>query len=111
MLIASGGFGICGIPERLIDAIAASGVTGLTVASNNAAIDNVGLGKLLRTPKIRLVDFSQSDAYSRRFEYLNEIKIPMGVFDFGRNIPPHDSTWKLDAVHSRIGAFAGVSTR
>jgi TRAP transporter TAXI family solute receptor len=48
------------------------------------------MGKLLRTPNIRLVDFSQSDAYSRRFAYLNELKIPMGVFDFGRNIPPHD---------------------
>ena len=53
MLIASGGFGICGIPERLIDAIAASGVKGLTVASNNAGIDEVGLGKLLRTRQIR----------------------------------------------------------
>ena len=53
MLIASGGFGICGIPERLIDAIAASGITGLTVASNNAGIDGVGLGKLLRTRQIR----------------------------------------------------------
>ena len=52
MLIASGGFGICGIPERLIDAIAASGVTGLTVASNNAGIDGVGLGKLLRSRQI-----------------------------------------------------------
>jgi TRAP-type uncharacterized transport system substrate-binding protein len=48
------------------------------------------MGKLLRTPNIRLVDFSQADAYSRRFEYLNEVKIPMGVFDFGRNIPSHD---------------------
>lgn len=53
MLIASGGFGICGIPERLIDAIAASGVTGLTFASNNAAIDDVGLGKLLRTRQVK----------------------------------------------------------
>jgi 3-oxoacid CoA-transferase subunit A len=53
MLIASGGFGSCGIPERLIDAIEASGVTGLTVASNNAAIDNVGLGKLLRTRQVK----------------------------------------------------------
>jgi TRAP-type uncharacterized transport system substrate-binding protein len=48
------------------------------------------MGKLLRTPNIRLVDFSQSDAYTRRFEYLNEVKIPMGVLDFGKNIPPHD---------------------
>ena len=53
MTIAAGGFGLCGIPERLIDAIVASGVTGLTVASNNAGIDNEGLGKLLRTRQIR----------------------------------------------------------
>ncbi|HQS98277.1 MAG: succinyl-CoA--3-ketoacid-CoA transferase [Novosphingobium sp. 17-62-19] len=52
MLIASGGFGLCGIPERLIDAIVASGIKGLTVASNNAGIDNQGLGKLLRTRQI-----------------------------------------------------------
>jgi acyl CoA:acetate/3-ketoacid CoA transferase alpha subunit len=38
MLIAAGGFGLCGIPERLIDAIQASGVKDLTVASNNAGI-------------------------------------------------------------------------
>ena len=53
MLIAAGGFGLCGIPERLIDAIVASGVTGLTVACNNAGIDGEGLGKLLRTRQIR----------------------------------------------------------
>ena len=53
MLIASGGFGLCGIPERLIDAIVESGVTGLTVASNNAGIDGEGLGKLLRTRQIK----------------------------------------------------------
>jgi 3-oxoacid CoA-transferase subunit A len=52
MLIASGGFGLCGIPERLIDAIVESGVKGLTVASNNAGIDGEGLGKLLRTRQI-----------------------------------------------------------
>ncbi|KRB82392.1 succinyl-CoA--3-ketoacid-CoA transferase [Sphingomonas sp. Root710] len=52
MQICSGGFGVCGIPERLIDAIQASGVRGLTVASNNAGIDGVGLGKLLLTRQI-----------------------------------------------------------
>ncbi|MDX3884365.1 MAG: CoA transferase subunit A [Sphingomonas sp.] len=52
MTICAGGFGLCGIPERLIDAVQASGVTGLIVASNNAGIDNVGLGKLLRTRQI-----------------------------------------------------------
>jgi len=53
MTICSGGFGLCGIPERLIDAIQASGVKNLTVVSNNAGIDNEGLGKLLRTRQIK----------------------------------------------------------
>jgi 3-oxoacid CoA-transferase subunit A len=53
MTIAAGGFGLCGIPERLIDAIQASGVRDLTVASNNAGIDNEGLGKLLRTRQVK----------------------------------------------------------
>jgi len=53
MLIASGGFGLCGIPERLIDAIRDSGVTGLTFVSNNAGIDNEGIGKLLRTRQVK----------------------------------------------------------
>jgi 3-oxoacid CoA-transferase subunit A len=53
MLIASGGFGLCGIPVRLIDAIEAAGTKDITVASNNAGIDGVGLGKLLRSRQIR----------------------------------------------------------
>ena len=53
LLIASGGFGLCGIPERLLDAVRDSGVTGLTFASNNAGIDNEGIGKLLRTRQVR----------------------------------------------------------
>lgn len=52
MLIAAGGFGLCGVPERLIDAVATSGVSGLTVASNNAGLDGQGLGKLLRSRQI-----------------------------------------------------------
>ncbi|MEO0462265.1 MAG: CoA transferase subunit A [Pseudomonadota bacterium] len=52
MLIAAGGFGLCGIPERLLDAIRDSGVQGLTYASNNAGIDNEGIGKLLRTRQV-----------------------------------------------------------
>ncbi|WP_114950990.1 CoA transferase subunit A [Sphingosinicella terrae] len=51
--ICAGGFGLCGIPERLIDAIRDSGVKDLTFVSNNAGIDNEGLGKLLRTRQIR----------------------------------------------------------
>ena len=53
MQICAGGFGLCGIPERLIDAIRDSGVKDLTVASNNAGIDGEGLGKLLRTRQIK----------------------------------------------------------
>ncbi|MBW6419810.1 CoA transferase subunit A, partial [Celeribacter sp. PS-C1] len=53
MLIAAGGFGLCGIPELLIDAIVESGVKDLTVASNNAGVDGFGLGKLLETRQIR----------------------------------------------------------
>jgi 3-oxoacid CoA-transferase subunit A len=52
MVVAAGGFGLCGIPERLIEALAASGVKGLTIASNNAGIDNEGIGKLLRTRQV-----------------------------------------------------------
>src|SRR5712691_1542873 len=53
MTIMSGGFGLCGIPELLIAAIRNSGVTGLTVISNNAGIDGAGLGLLLETRQIR----------------------------------------------------------
>lgn len=52
-LIAAGGFGLCGIPELLIDAIVESGVRDLTIASNNCGVDNFGLGKLLSTRQIR----------------------------------------------------------
>lgn len=53
MLIASGGFGLCGLPERLLEAIRDSGVKGLTFASNNAGIDNEGIGMLLRTQQVK----------------------------------------------------------
>ncbi|MBC7141792.1 MAG: CoA transferase subunit A [Rhodobacteraceae bacterium] len=53
MLIAAGGFGLCGIPELLIDALVESGVKDITVASNNCGVDGFGLGKLLDTRQIR----------------------------------------------------------
>ena len=53
MTIMSGGFGLCGIPEVLIGAIRESGVKGLTIISNNAGIDDVGLGMLLTTRQIK----------------------------------------------------------
>jgi 3-oxoacid CoA-transferase subunit A len=53
MTVMSGGFGLCGIPENLILALRASGVKGLTVISNNAGVDDFGLGLLLQTRQIR----------------------------------------------------------
>ena len=53
MTIMAGGFGLCGIPEVLIDAVRESGVKDLTVVSNNAGVDGVGLGLLLETRQIR----------------------------------------------------------
>src|SRR5664279_6195232 len=51
--MAVGGFGLCGIPEALIDALRDSGVKDLTVVSNNAGVDGFGLGKLLDTRQIK----------------------------------------------------------
>ncbi|MER8868166.1 CoA transferase subunit A [Mesorhizobium sp. M0751] len=53
MLIAAGGFGLCGIPELLIDAIREAGTKDLTVASNNCGVDDFGLGVLLKTRQIK----------------------------------------------------------
>ncbi|WP_378942232.1 CoA transferase subunit A [Paracoccus sp. R86501] len=53
MFIAAGGFGLCGIPELLIDAIRDAGTKDLTIASNNCGIDDFGLGILLQTRQIR----------------------------------------------------------
>ena len=53
MMIMSGGFGLCGIAETLSDAIRESGVKGLTVISNNAGVDGIGLSRLLETRQIK----------------------------------------------------------
>src|SRR5215218_5315594 len=53
MMIHSGGFGLCGIPSLLIEAIRDSGVKDLTIVSNNAGIDDAGLGLLLKTRQVR----------------------------------------------------------
>ncbi|MGB8331844.1 MAG: CoA-transferase, partial [Polyangiales bacterium] len=52
MTLMSGGFGLCGIPEALIAAVAQSGVKDLTVISNNAGVDGIGLGVMLETRQI-----------------------------------------------------------
>src|ERR1700722_19384552 len=53
MLVMAGGFGLCGIPEALIEVIRKSGVGDLTVVSNNAGVDGAGLGVLLETRQIK----------------------------------------------------------
>ena len=53
MKIAAGGFGLCGIPEELIDALILSGVKNLTIASNNAGVDDFGIGLLLQTKQVK----------------------------------------------------------
>jgi 3-oxoacid CoA-transferase subunit A len=53
MLIAAGGFGLCGIPELLLQAIKESGVKNLTFASNNAGVDDFGIGILLQTRQVK----------------------------------------------------------
>jgi 3-oxoacid CoA-transferase subunit A len=53
MMIMSGGFGLCGVPDALIEAIRKAGVANLTVVSNNAGIDGAGLGILLETRQIK----------------------------------------------------------
>src|SRR5271154_646623 len=53
MMIMAGGFGLCGIPETLIESLRKTGVKDLTVVSNNAGVDGIGLGVLLETGQIR----------------------------------------------------------
>lgn len=70
MLIAAGGFGLCGIPELLIDAIVDSGVKDLTIASNNCGVDGFGLGKLLDTKQISKMMSSyvgENDEFMRQY--------------------------------------------
>jgi acyl CoA:acetate/3-ketoacid CoA transferase alpha subunit len=52
-MLGVGGFGLCGIPENLISALKDSGKTGFSVASNNAGVDDFGLGLLLRSRQVR----------------------------------------------------------
>jgi 3-oxoacid CoA-transferase subunit A len=70
MTVMSGGFGLCGIPENLILALRDSGVAGLTVISNNAGVDDFGLGLLLATRQIRKMVSSyvgENETFERQY--------------------------------------------
>ena len=66
-LLAVGGFGLCGIPEALIDAVRDSGIKNLSVISNNAGVDGFGLGKLLETRQIKKM-IASSVGENKEFE-------------------------------------------
>ena len=55
MTIAAGGFGLCGIPENLIQALVDSGIKGLTIVGNNAGVDDFGMGLLLKGRQVKKV--------------------------------------------------------
>ena len=70
MTIMAGGFGLCGIPENLILALRDSGVKNLTVISNNAGVDNFGLGLLLQTRQIKKMISSyvgENETFERQY--------------------------------------------
>ncbi len=70
MLLAIGGFGLCGIPEALIRALRETGVRDLTIASNNAGVDDWGLGLLLQTRQVRKMISSyvgENNEFERQF--------------------------------------------
>lgn len=70
LLIAAGGFGLCGIPEMLIAAIQKSGVKDLTIVSNNAGVDDFGLGLLLQTRQVKKMVSSyvgENDEFMRQY--------------------------------------------
>ncbi|HEX4860470.1 MAG TPA: CoA transferase subunit A [Rhizomicrobium sp.] len=70
MTVMAGGFGLCGIPETLILALRDSGVKGLTVVSNNAGVDDFGLGLLLQTRQIKKMVSSyvgENETFERQY--------------------------------------------
>ena len=70
MTIAAGGFGLCGIPELLISSIRDAGTKNLTVASNNAGIDDFGLGLLLQTRQVKKMISSyvgENDVFMKQY--------------------------------------------
>jgi len=105
--LAVGGFGLCGIPEALIEALRDSGVKGLTCISNNAGIDDFGLGLLLRTRQIRKMVASyvgENKEFERQY-LANELELEF--------TPQGTLAEKLRAGGSGIPAFftrTGVGT-
>jgi TRAP-type uncharacterized transport system substrate-binding protein len=94
-LLATNGI-VPGGATTLLDLDAAEAAKGLMEGSVDAVFmmgDSASpqlMVKLLHTPEIRLLDFPQADAYTRKISYLNKLQLPRGSLDFGKDIPPHD---------------------
>ncbi len=107
MLIAAGGFGLCGIPELLIDAIVESGVEDLTVASNNCGVDGFGLGKLLDTKQIKkmMSSYVGENAEFMRQYLSEELELefnPQGTLAERRRKRDHEQLGNADWIHQLI---------
>ena len=99
MMLMSGGFGLCGIPEALIEAVAKSGVTDLTVVSNNAGVDGIGLGVMLETRQIKKM-ISSYVGENKTFERLylsGELKVTL--------VPQGTLAERIRAGGAGIGGF------
>ena len=94
MLIAAGGFGLCGIPELLIAAIRDAGIKDLTFASNNAGVDDFGLGMLLQTPAGQ-----EDDLVLCRRE--RRVHAPVSLGRAGAGIQPARHAGRADARRRR----------
>ena len=118
MMIMAGGFGLCGIPESLIEAIRDSGVKGLTIISNNAGIDGVGLGVLLETRQVKKMVSSyvgENKTFAKQFlagELIAEaaLAIEMGADaeDIGLTIHAHPTL--SETIGMAAEAFEGTIT-
>ena len=93
--IAAGGFGLCGIPENLIQALVDSGVKGLTIVGNNAGVDDFGMGLLLKTRQVAKVIAS----------YVGENK------EFERQVLAGELELRADAAGHARGEAAGRRRR
>jgi hypothetical protein len=74
--------------EAAANALLAGTMDAVFLTSDSAALKT--MGRLLRTPGVHLMSFEQADAYTRRFNYLNKLRLPEGSIDFGRNLPAQD---------------------
>lgn len=119
MMIMAGGFGLCGIPNALIEAIRETGVKGLTVVSNNAGVDGFGLGILLETRQIKRMISSyvgENKLFAQQFlagelelEFNPRARSPSGS---GRAGPvfPRSSPRRASARWSPRGRKSAIST-